>query len=415
MKYRTGKRVRISEDLLISGSFCFTVLLLFFPIVNVVHPLIISMLKVLFGCLFLVGILVKDGQLFCKFMVVLIVVCLYSYYYYYNCWINYTSIGSFMINNILCWLYMEMGVFLFIYSNEQAKKNILRCVIIAMVCTAITSIIILQSYPEAVRGLGNGEKNFTESSKFFYMKNTADWGILYAMAFFLPVLVNLFKRKKKIVYFLCILIIEFCIIKSQITFAVIFSLIFLFFLVFKPLSGQAIMKLVSIFMMSLVVLYNFLDDFFLFIYNMIEDGASEVLARRVYQLYMTFHTGRFFGDAKARMDLYGRSFFTFLKNPLFGLEITDEPMYSSIGLHSQILDMMGATGIFGMLVCVILFFYLFRKLYMRIEDDYTKNYFLLSVLILIIQMFLNPTYYCPEVYLIVFSLPALSRIQKLQD
>lgn len=407
MRYGIKKTLRISEEMWIYCVYCITIILLFLPLVNVINSVIIGLFKIFVGCIFLMVVAAKNKQIFSRFVLILLISLLCNAYYYYNCWRNYSSIGFFMVNSLLCWVYMEMGVFLFLYTTEKTKKKVTSFLLVIMVVTALTTLITLQSYPETVRALGNANEYLEEVPKFFYLRNTANWAILYSMVYFLPIVINLFWREKQIRKLVFLLIMELCILKSQITFAVLLSFGFLVFLVIKP-TAKSMLIIASAGLVTLLIIYEFIDDIFFFLYNLMLNGTSEVLTRRIYQLYVTFHTGRFFGDAAARMDLYGRSIFTFLKNPIFGLKIENEPIGSAIGLHSQILDMLGATGLFGIFLCMISFCYLLLKVYNKINVDQTQKYFLLSVIGLVILMLINPTYYCPEIYFIVFSLPALS-------
>ena len=66
-----------------------------------------------------------------------------------------------MIENTMCWGMILVGWFCLEYGNLRLKHGLSVLIKFVIIFTAISSIIVLFSYPEACRGLGNGMKEVT--------------------------------------------------------------------------------------------------------------------------------------------------------------------------------------------------------------------------------------------------------------
>lgn len=159
----------------------------FLPLVNVFGKLVVNGISLLLLIAFLVVVLCINRRLSVEFLVILSISILYNLYCYHQCWRKYTSFWGFMIENTMCWGMILVGWFCLEYGNLRLKHGLSVLIKFVIIFTAISSIIVLFSYPEACRGLGNGMKEVTNISELeLYRKNTASWSITYGMTFAFP-------------------------------------------------------------------------------------------------------------------------------------------------------------------------------------------------------------------------------------
>lgn len=401
------KQMRIPKDWLLGIALIFLVVCEFLPIINLIPSLIISAGRGIAIMFFLLCVFMQDTRLGLCFLAITFASVLVTLWAYYQCWINYTTIGSFMLKNTLCWIYMEIGIYLVRYGSNEIR-HILRLIIcLLVVFTSITSLIVLRDIPTAVRELGNGSKDIAGTEIALYKRNTATWGELYGMVFLLPYIITWFKKKRQLYVLLLLVIIEVCVIVSQITTAIILSLCFLPFLVFKPLSLKQIASFSLLFVVLGIIILYFAAPFFEWLYKILSQKGDSVLALRAYQLYILFSQNEMIGTIGGRFDLYQESINTFLKFPLLGYHLRNAEAYTQIGLHSQILDQLAATGLGGFIPSAISFISIYRREKKEIRDMDVRNFFLLAIILVIVLMISNPTYYAGCIYLSIFWGPAL--------
>ena len=261
-------------------------------------------------------------------------------------------------------------------------------------------------FPLAVRSLGNGGNTLIFDSLFYYGKNMAGWGMVYGFAFLLPSLVINYKKTKKIIFLIAVIISEIMIISSQIMFAILFSILLLYVSIFEIKKYTRIITIVCLLLAVLGIVFSFREDIFLVLMDIFSNIGNETTTLRLSQIYMLLDSGVATGDADARFELYMMSFNTFLDNPIFGYDESGEIMYKNIGMHSQILDLFASVGaLFG--GCWIgIFFYLIFDLLKSILDDRVRFMFVIYIALLFILMVLNPTVFDPEIFLLVFLMPS---------
>jgi hypothetical protein len=104
-------------------------------------------------------------------------------------------------------------------------------------------------------------------------------------------------------------------------------------------------------------------------------------------------------DMEARNDLTSMSFYTFLRNPLFGIshEISDfkQAQYSSVGYHSEWIDNLALYGL-----CYLLLFVFLIKSIQKGSIEAKPVY-----ITYILTGFFNPIWYFPQNVVVFFFIP----------
>ena len=163
-------------------SFGMLVVLTHIPYLKALNSTVINSLQLITVFLFLVGLIVYDGRLFLKSILIFVATFLYGLIYYNHVWSVYTTFFHPVRQLMLTSAFMVSGLYFFKSNNGDAKGIISRMFLIAVVITALSSIIGAIQYPEVIRSLGNGNNISGLDPKYLYSKNVASWGMMYGMA-----------------------------------------------------------------------------------------------------------------------------------------------------------------------------------------------------------------------------------------
>ena len=74
--------------------------------------------------------------------------------------------------------------------------------------------------------------------------------------------------------------------------------------------------------------------------------------------------------------------------------------------------MLAVTGLLGVVPLLMMFAYLINYMYCLINNKIIENSFIISIIMICGLMFLNPTFYASGIYLVIFILPALMKIDE---
>lgn len=363
--------------------------------------------RVIVVMLFFTICLKKHFYDFNKYFSIFILIFIVESLVYCNHFIKFFTFESYIIRAMIDFVYMMMGNYFYKYSTKKDKEHILDIVIIIIVTTSITTLMGIIDNPLAVRALGNGGFGLENSEKFYYGKNIASWGMVYAFSFILPCIVVRIKKERSIILVLSLIVIELMILSSQIMFAILLSLLIIGFSFFCLTSYKKILTMFCIAAACLTIIYNFRDDIFFFAMDILAYVGNEQSAQRLGLVYTLLDSGEATGDADARFDLYMTSFITFLDNPLLGFDDSNEAGLRNIGGHSQIFDLLASVGLFLGGIWIGCLLYLCIKISNCINNNEIKFIFLLNVLCFLGLMLVNPTVLNPEMYLAVSLLPSL--------
>lgn len=350
----------------------------------------------------------NDSRMFMDYsgtLFVTLLLNLYAYIHIYTDW----PISNFFIQIIRSWLFIMLGVY-FAKKGTQLEKNIIaKLILYISIITSITSFFVSMFYPETVRVLGN--LNLTDDeNRFFLIRNTATWGMLYGIVFLIPSLSKLYQNKKNKKWLFVIAVLMLCVIRSEVTIAILFGIVFVVFAFVKvpPLKKQILIAL----LIGILSAYGnkiIIGMLHFVIYNILGRSSSfEMLRHRLFELYDSLMRGYAVGDAGARFDLYHMSWNTFIHNPIFGYNAGSGSLNNTyVGRHSQILDLMAAVGLVGIIPLMVIFIDKERKVARGLDNE-SRNYQIVTFIFFVIFMFLNPVIKCPTTFMAVFLFPIVS-------
>lgn len=385
------------------------IILEFLPITSAVSSTITNAVRLFFAILFVYAVANSRGTHKTYVYMILFFSFVFAVVYFWRLWYQYTSLLRFLNKNLLCCLYACFGLYYKEYINEKFRIHFTKLILSVLSLTSITTIIALLRYPEASRNLGllkdEGIIGIVgiEAEKL-YLMNVAGWGQIYGMALALIPLMVLYKelRNKKILL-TCILI-TVCVFMAQITFAILFVVFAWIIFWLKPMK-VSILMLLSIVAAGLA--YVFAPGI-AYMIKILAEWANlfnlEVLNRRMYQLYVSFSNREWYGDSAVRFRVYGESIRTFWENPFIGYRIKDEAAFEKIGLHSQIFDTLGATGVIGFSLFLYSFVTLVKLTRRPIKKRQVRLYYDNCLMLFVFLMLNNGVWGFQIIFFCVFSL-----------
>lgn len=235
-------------------------------------------------------------------------------------------------------------------------KNDFFALFIAIVLsiTLVTTIIGCIQYPGAARYLATVENTQEANAILYDWKNIGGYMFVYFIVLLHPLAILAFKKQKINGWMaaLCSIAVLSLAIYSEYTTALLLTLITLLLYFFKRDFQAKQLFLFSIIAMAAVFLLS--EVFSNFLMWLADIVGSETIAMRLEAL-ADGRTG-IENSEDNRIELYERSFYTFLHNPLFGTFLNGG---GGIGGHSFILDFMAQFGLLG----VAVLFFMYRTVY----------------------------------------------------
>lgn len=357
---------------------------------------------------FLIGLALNINK---KYLKNYCMVVFFATFFVYGAWGFRESIVTCAFNVMAGWAFCFFGIFLYKSTGKIRKKRLLIFILALFVITAVTTLIGLEKYPLAVRELGRSTKGYSIAGEAFQVlkleykfNNISGWNHLYGMVSIVPSLIVLYKQYNKKSYLFCLLIIELCIFRSQLTFALLLSIFLLVFTVYRP-KARLIFSLIILFLLSVFsfVFFN-LDLIIMYVAEFAKRLNLLMLSNKLNDLYWLFQ-GTVRGDALGRFTLYSISLNTFFNYPIIGSFLFKKNDGSLLSLHSDFFDMLGFYGLLGLVVLI----YLVRKYYLFVKKHYNGDSWINNVmLVAFIAMFVfNPIWYSPQIFVGTFLLPSL--------
>ena len=269
----------------------------FLPLVNVFGKLVVNGISLLLLIAFLVVVLCINRRLSVEFLVILSISILYNLYCYHQCWRKYTSFWGFMIENTMCWGMILVGWFCLEYGNLRLKHGLSVLIKFVIIFTAISSIIVLFSYPEACRGLGNGMKEVTNISELeLYRKNTASWSITYGMTFAFPFFIAQYEEDKKRSSLFFLVVLLFFMVKCELMFALVYAICFLLYFGWEKIPNYIkVISSILIFLCAVLIIFS-AKDIVYWLYITLDGKVPKLTLLRIYQLYVTLQQNSLYGN-----------------------------------------------------------------------------------------------------------------------
>ncbi|MBO4872845.1 MAG: CDP-glycerol glycerophosphotransferase family protein [Lachnospiraceae bacterium] len=385
------------------------ILLTCLPITMCLPTFVRQALQILAVILFFAGLLLyKDKKMLLYFCVIVLVM----FFRVYEIWKFKKSFFSCLFSVYTGLAFAFFGLISYRLEDKQKQKNFLILLVVLTTVTALTTLIGIEKYPLVVRELGRSNLSYSgvRDNDFALMKweyrigNIAGWNQLYGMVFLIPGFLYLFKKSRNVLVLLAAVVCEYCVYKSQITFAILISLPLIAFSVirFRKKRSHQIIKLFLLIVMILLVLN--MDSVILFLADFTAKGSLNMVSEKLYDFYAMLH-GTNTGDVQARIERYAYSWEIFKQHPIFGQAfwgVSSPYMFSN---HSDFFDMLGFYGIVG---CLALIVVAVRYAgYIIAVGSYEKWLTLVLGVGFVAMYVFNPIWYSPQIFIGVFMFPAL--------
>lgn len=387
------------------------------PITMCLPSIIRQGMEILAFLLFFLGLVIYKDKT--RILYYLFIVGFFIFYAY-GVWQSKKGLASIAISILSGWEFCFFGLILRNDDDAKRKNTLFNYILFIMVITSITTLIGIQRYPLVVRELGRSVSygglsgsDFASLKREYQIQNISGWNHLYGITFFVPCLSYYFSLTKKKFLLICLAICELCIIRSQITFALLLSVFIIIFSVIKPSRSRSKLFGLTIFLViSIIAALNF-DVILLFAVNITNDIGFTMLTRKLRDLYLLMQgiTG---GDALARFSLYTQSIVIFNDSPLFGAFLSNDLRSMTFSFHSDFFDMLGFYGLFGLVIEIYMIIrYLIYVIKTYVEDKWFSVVQFVAFVSLII---FNPIWHTPQVFIGVFMLPGMiSSITKMNE
>ena len=341
--------------------------------------------------------------------------CLFFFTYIYNVWGFTQSLFSCLFNTMAGFSFVFYSIYL-IYNkdNEENKKYIrkaLRAVILVFMITSITTIIGLQRYPLAVRELGRSGSGYASTGDDFialkavYRKmNIAGWNMAFGIVLMCPIFVRLFQITKEKKYIVFLAISEVCVLFSQLTIGLILSVLGIFLALYRP-SKKAKDIIILLFVLFIAFIMLFMLDGILLLTVRITNNLNLSFVSDKLKDALMLLSGSVGSDASARFDRYSKSLAVFFRYPVMGISIHGVPHDGMFGNHSDIFNLLGYYGGFGIVVMIIMVCRYFNHI--KVSVGKNSWIYISQLFIFILLAVLNPVWYSPQVFIGAMLMPTL--------
>ena len=397
----------LTADTLLDFSIILLIILTCFPMTMCLPSIIRYALQVIAMITFFLGLLVtRDRKKFFLFIIIVSVMLVRVF----AIWHYRKSLVSCAFSVYVAWAFAFYGFHAYKQGNEKRCKRILLFLLFVFTITAITTIIGVQRYPLAVRELGRStsysglsDSDFAMQKWKYRIRNIAGWNQLYGMVFVIPCFVYAYVYSRKKVFLLGAILCELCVVRAQLTFALLLSVLLIIACIYKPsMKRKDLMVEVILLFVGIMAICNISLIVLLMVKIASVLGMSTV-ERKLNDLYFLFQ-GTSTGDVLGRVTHYKQSIDVFISHPIFGQSLWGVFSPEMFSYHSDFFDMLGYYGLFGVFLSVvgsILYLKFMRKISRHIWFSY-----ILFLGFWALYVF-NPIWYSPQVFIGVFMIPGL--------
>lgn len=405
MKIKLGKFSQRNQ-LYILISLCLYLTYVILPIIPVILPSIIRYsILLLIICFFLVGIISSGKNIALKVISICCLIFIFITSMYFGKWkhsgVNFVS---YIINAYMFWFPFIFSIIIRKYDINK-KNKILRYLIFLIAITIITTIIGNHTYESASRILATSSNGVYKNQILQYSKmNIGGYDFIYGLVVIMPYFFYCIQeRKNEYLFVILTLMSIYTIVLTQFTFAV--GLVCVFFImlwVFK--NKKYYLRFLGVFIMMLI--FFVLKKQMLIILYSIQSGLFSkgflFLADRMESVIDMLFSTKLTGDALLRKELYFKSINAFLKCPIIG-NIFE---YHELGGHSEILDIAGGTGVFGIML-LSLFLYIHMRNIKVYRGSSVYKYGIISFILFLLIAIFNTVTTSPAIAISLFLVPAL--------
>lgn len=288
----------------------------------------------------------------------LIYVCLFIVAFYYGEWKNSSSLFDYFFTVFFFWLpmlFFEDVIELPSWTKKWLRLFFWSYIFITMVTTSIGNV----QYSEASRDLAS----YTPYADMYRSLNIGDYHFVYGVTILVPYILYEIKTSKisgKIIFTVVLGTVCALVIITQYAIAVIICAVEIIFLLVMKAKNKITMLLKCLLIVAIVYfIKDSIPNWLLSLREIFEDADMASLAERCTMLEK-FITGKgATGDMANRGKLYLTSWQAFCERPLLG-NLTGT--FVELGGHSELLDILGGTGLAGFSLFLCCMSYYIRKI-----------------------------------------------------
>lgn len=314
-----------------------------------------------------------------------------------------SSIVSFSTRFLLFFVPLFIALFLF-EKKYYPSDEVWRILNLVLLITIITTIIGNYRYPEVSRLLAGAANE--EETYFYYKQNIGGYSFVYSSVLYFPYILRNFgsmKRIDKVINIACAIGVWVLVLECAYTLALIILLIeTVLLIVFKVKHKKVVALIIATFCLFFLLFKASFAQLFYKIASYFIEKGDLLVAERISGIGDILSGAKLDGDTAARLNLYEISFQSFLSNPIFG------GLFSSanLGGHSELLDLLGATGIIGFIILLVIFLVFIKTTSKKVltEDRYI---FYISIFAILFFMITDTVFASTSVGLVVFLSPCL--------
>lgn len=321
-----------------------------------------------------------------------------------------SSIVSFSTRFLLFFIPLFISLFFF-EKKCFPSEYVWRILNIVLLITMITTIIGNYRYPEVSRLLAGAASE--EEVYFYYRQNIGGYSFVYSSVLYFPYLLRNFgsiRRLDKVINIACVIGVWLLVLESAYTLALVILLIeTVLLIVYKVKHKKVITLLIVLFCLFFLLFKSSFAQLFYSIASYFWGKGDLLFAERITGIGDILSGAKVDGDTASRLNLYTISFQSFLSNPIFGGIFSS----TNLGGHSELLDLLGATGIIGFIILVVIIWNFIKTTSKNIltEDRYV---FFISIFAFLFFMITDTVFSSTSVGLVVFLSPCLVLRRKIK-
>jgi len=304
-------------------------------------------------------------------------------------------------------IFMIIFPFLMVASGcfeRTDKRKLYQYVLWLTLFTCITTILGTFQYDYPCRELATPYN--PDFDNLYKAHNIGGYGFIYYLLLLIPILIQKIRLKYRLFDLIVLIASVISVIRSEYTTALLVMFI-IFCSVPFIISKNRLVKFSALGVGIAVVFFS--ESILIWASSYFGDDSLFIQQR--LEMLIEYNTyGSSSGDMAERRDLYNLSLNSFISNPIFGGMFSDK---AHVGGHSEILDYLGHSGLFG-LVFLIIMYRLLRYRTPVGKISFKSPFVKLTALVALFIASIN-TFLSPELMFGITVLPLLANIDEYGD
>lgn len=321
-----------------------------------------------------------------------------DYLIYYGIWRTNTAIT--IVNKSLM-LFVFWVPLLYIRPLTYASANTMRFIRVLLESLIVIELITTFAgnimFPMASRLLASPID--VDQNRIFQMANIGGYGFVYAMVMAIPLFIYRYRSSNSKVY---LLILSLVVITIPMTFymtAIVLGMSMIYFS-YSITSKKG--RVWGILVIAFVyIMWDYLLDTILTLSSYAMSDDNQIISERLENIHEYITEGSTSGDMGYRDELRNSSWESFVESPLLGNLVGS---FHVLGLHSEIVDWLGGTGILGTAFIANIILRHLKKFLHSLSGLQIKQYVYIVLMCVFVFGFLNVITSAPEISSVIVLL-----------